>query len=126
MVHFIQQGFALIFRSFDTDRLERAVRVHRDGGVEEQVGVADLVHAAVREQTAHVLFQFLATFERVLDAPHQFFFFDRKGIGVLGIESRPVLSFNSYSFPSIRIVPRWRSIWWSNSGRPSRIPDGDG
>ncbi len=61
--------------------------------MEEQVGVADLVHAAVREQAAHVLFQFLATFERMLDAPHQFFFFDRKGIGVLGIESRPVLVF---------------------------------
>ena len=94
LVHFIQQGFALIFRSFDPDRLERAVRVHRDGGrVEERVGVPDLIHAAVREQAAHVLFQFLATFERVLDAPHQFFFSDRKGIGVLGIESRPVLVF---------------------------------
>ena len=61
--------------------------------MEEQVGVADLVHTAVREQAAHVLFQLFTALERVFDASHQFFFLDGESIGIFGVEGWPVFVF---------------------------------
>ena len=55
----------------DLDLLERAIVVERNGCVEQQVRVADGVHATMRQERADVLVQLLADAERVVQLAYQ-------------------------------------------------------
>ena len=58
--HFVQQFLTLVFSVTYADLFQTSVFVERHRSVEQQVGVAYIIHASVSEQTLHMFAQFLA------------------------------------------------------------------
>ena len=54
--------------------------------MEQEVGVADLVHAAVAEEATHVFLQLLATLEGVSDFLDQILLSHRQAIGIFRVD----------------------------------------
>ena len=70
--------------------LQRTVVVERTTGMKKEVGVADGVHAAMRQQRADMFFEFLTDSERVVELVHQVFLFCRETIWTGGIDGGKV------------------------------------
>jgi len=58
--------------------------------VEEEIGIADGIHATMREHGAHVFLEFLADAERVMELLHQIGLLRGEGVGIGRIDSGEV------------------------------------
>ena len=76
----------------DLNLFQRAVVVKRYGGVEQQVAVADVEHAAVLQEQAYVAVQLLAHTERVVELVHKLLLLRGKSVGALWAHGREVVA----------------------------------
>ena len=95
---------SLVCLAVNFDLPQTAVGIEGNGGVEEEVAVADQVHRAMTEEAADVLLQLLADAEGVVESFHQVLLFGRQPVwvarvegGEVGVEQRIVFPFEAIS-----------------------------
>ena len=88
LVDLVEEGASLVDGSIDFDFLEGAIGVHRDGGMEEEVAVADEVERALLIEQTQVLLEFGGVAERVGKLIHDLLFARTEVVGVGDVEQR--------------------------------------
>ena len=86
----VEQLASAILAAIDRHVLQRAVGIERHGGVEEEVGIVDAIHAAVAEEAGYVAFEPRADGEGVVELGHQLLFLGGEGVGVGGVDGGEV------------------------------------
>ena len=85
----VQQFFSCHFFAFDFHSEELAVFVHRDGGVVEQVGVANAIHSAVVQELSDVGLESFAGAEGVGQSFDEFFLFRCQRVWSVAVKRGP-------------------------------------
>ena len=88
--HLFEQGFSFVLLALNLDFTKASIGIERNGGVEEQVGVGDGVHASVAEDVADMLLQLFAAYERAVQFLYNFLFFFGQLVGVQRVDGREV------------------------------------